>query len=654
MPTVSAATAAEKVFPVDAGCRVCDLSKGKDRISTSDVVSPVAAGILSSSLGPSIPAVLPSCFQILGLDILLVYDQEEDDDTDTENSSKEDHDGATLQCNPTIESKPKKRRVLAKLLEVNSNPSLSLGHRGSRSRVDELVKSVAVNGALECIERWGDRTAITTADKCMINQREKTLQLANFQQVGINGRWIGVQRKPDICDVSRKIERVEKKNVDVPAGEAPRAHIDEATGRIVISGGSDTPRDSDNKIDCNESFELSELGNKYERTEGAFGGLETEFDGKPLTTTHNILPPSSGSPRRDQTRHYVMGLADAAAIECAELFLEMRAIFEAFARAPLAIVLPKFRPVFGGVAFGGGVVNGISNIGCVIENSPSCQPSSLSSSSQLSVPAPPSFGKGNSDQAVIAEPKFRLSRNQFVQLGRRCLTHSLASNSSSSKSAGNGRAVALSTAELDALFASATKTCLHAARKCLSGANLASTCSGSGPAPGNNSGQGTLKNTIYHCTSVMAAVEAFGATDRAGRRFMTFPIFLDSIGQIAAHVDKHLHGCVSSNDVIPRLPQLRKLVELLRGRLTESAITSLKAIQRQQQQLKMQQQSAQASRKGNLLRPHSAARTSESNTRHQEGKPSQMPKLPPLPFTDNLKAKAPKEVLPKEENQESG
>ena len=76
MPTIPAATAAEKFFPVDAGCRVSDLSKGKDRFSTSDVVSPVAAGILSSSLGPSIPAVLPSCFQILGLDILLVYDQQ--------------------------------------------------------------------------------------------------------------------------------------------------------------------------------------------------------------------------------------------------------------------------------------------------------------------------------------------------------------------------------------------------------------------------------------------------------------------------------------------------------------------------------------------------------------------------------------------------
>ena len=37
-------------------------------------------------------------------------------------------------------------RGKAYLLEVNANPSLSIGHKGARSAVDESVKSMAVSG----------------------------------------------------------------------------------------------------------------------------------------------------------------------------------------------------------------------------------------------------------------------------------------------------------------------------------------------------------------------------------------------------------------------------------------------------------------------------------------------------------------------------
>ena len=75
---------------------------------------------------------MPNCFQILGLDVLLVHD------------------------NP-LALKP---RVKASLLEVNSNPAMSITHQGKDSKTDLLVKSTVVRGALELVENWDDLVAL--------------------------------------------------------------------------------------------------------------------------------------------------------------------------------------------------------------------------------------------------------------------------------------------------------------------------------------------------------------------------------------------------------------------------------------------------------------------------------------------------------------
>jgi hypothetical protein len=105
-----------------------------------------------------LPQLLPNCFQILGLDVMLVLDERDGEDSGSDAGGHEGSARGSADVAPpprdrrnaaAAASRPsssasnggkaaaaaKKCRVRASLLEVNSNPAMSVGHKVRRRNV---------------------------------------------------------------------------------------------------------------------------------------------------------------------------------------------------------------------------------------------------------------------------------------------------------------------------------------------------------------------------------------------------------------------------------------------------------------------------------------------------------------------------------------
>jgi hypothetical protein len=106
--------------------------------------APSASGAKAGAAGGV--KTLPNCFQILGLDVMLVFDDHDSEDDNIDNSGNNNEmwdrkvsssissSSSSSGYSKKKEGKAKSCKVRASLLEVNSNPAMSIGHKVCHSR----------------------------------------------------------------------------------------------------------------------------------------------------------------------------------------------------------------------------------------------------------------------------------------------------------------------------------------------------------------------------------------------------------------------------------------------------------------------------------------------------------------------------------------
>jgi hypothetical protein len=144
-----------------AGASLEPLGSSAAAVGAAASATAAAAAAAAAAARESLPQLLPNCFQILGLDVMLVFDERDGEDSGSDAGGHEGPAGGSADVAPPPRdrrnaataangnSRPsggggsgakaaaaaKKCRVRASLLEVNSNPAMSVGHKVRRRNV---------------------------------------------------------------------------------------------------------------------------------------------------------------------------------------------------------------------------------------------------------------------------------------------------------------------------------------------------------------------------------------------------------------------------------------------------------------------------------------------------------------------------------------
>lgn len=141
-----------------AGASLEPLGSSAAEASAAASATAAAAAAAAAAASENLPQLLPNCFQILGLDVMLVFDERDGEDSGSDAGGHEGSARGSADVAPpprdrrnaaAAASRPsssasnggkaaaaaKKCRVRASLLEVNSNPAMSVGHKVRRRNV---------------------------------------------------------------------------------------------------------------------------------------------------------------------------------------------------------------------------------------------------------------------------------------------------------------------------------------------------------------------------------------------------------------------------------------------------------------------------------------------------------------------------------------